>query len=138
MSDEATLATHLRAQLVAAGVSLDVRTGPVREPSTNASAPGAVRDQCCFVLATGGQRASATRSGDTHGVQRPSFQVWVRSKREDYDGGLALAAAVHTALDQSPPATFIECRCTSSAPIWIQKNDAGSHEWSINVWCQRH
>ena len=136
---EAAIAAHLRAQLATAGIALQVRTGPVREPSANQAVANAVPHQVAFVMSTGGLRTIPFVDGGARtGIRRPTYQVWLRSKPGDYDGGLVLARAVLALLDMQPPPSFIECRTTAPEPLWIQRDDGDHHEWTINLWCQRH
>lgn len=142
-NDEAVLATHLKALLVASPYSrastLKVLPGAPRKPSEVQSVTGAVPHECLFVLGTGGlNKIPFVDGGERGGILRPTFQIWVRSKVRDYDGGRALALDAFDAIDMQPPTGFIECRAQGSAPIYVEEDDTNHHAWAINLWCMRH
>jgi len=102
--------------------------------SSVAVAGEGIPDKAAFVTGTGGFPTITYRDGGNKtGLKRPSVQIWVRSDVEDLSGGLTLVRSVHDAIDMASITGYIEARATTSEPIYLGRDDANHHEWSINV-----
>lgn len=137
MTTESTLAAHIRTVLSAPPSSLtaaNCRPGPPKKPTESQTVPGAIPARCVFVVSSGGIQPTAfIDGGNGTKDERLTFQIWIRSNPRDYEGGLTLATAVHSAIDMNPPSGFYEARVRSAEPIYLRQDDQNHHEWSINV-----
>lgn len=131
MSVEQDVAQHIAPLVAGLTYGTNCREGPVRKRSDNPAVAGAVPDKCVFVLSTAGRKDEPWQNGG--GFLWPSVQIWVRSEVQRYTDGLTLAQAVWDAVDKNPPTGYQEARCGNSGPLYVREDDAGHHEWSINV-----
>ena len=105
--------------------------GPTRDYSLNSSIP----HRAVFVLADGGDLSSPIKG--TADERHPYVSIRVRSDPESsasaFQLGQVLAREVYDAIDQSPPAGYIDSRTLGSQPTYIGPDDDGHHEWLITV-----
>lgn len=138
MSVEQDVAIALAVSLSGVPYSLvygtNCREGPVRKASDNQLLTGKVPHRCVFILSTTGEPDEPWQDGGLKtGRLKPGVQIWVRSDVQQYTNGLALAQAVWFAMDKTPPTGYQEARCSNSGPLYVREDDAGHHEWSINL-----
>lgn len=138
---ESDVVAHLAAEVASLTANQNVRRGPQMPASQNQSVPGAVPEECVFVLLTGGPKSvvfNGSEPSDSDptifkGEDYPTVQVWIRSFPKDYDGGRNLALSVLRAIDRKPPSGYFEAEVFGSAPDFIREDDENRYEWSINA-----
>ncbi len=151
---EKELATHLVARLTALNadassrffgqlgawtVGGNVRVGPVLPPSENQSVARAVPHKCIFLMGYGGRKPIHYK-GAAGGERYPAVQAWIRSDLNKYEAGKLVADAVVEAFDAQVPTSvldFYDLRVLNSEPFFIQQDDAGHAEWTVNVEAAR-
>lgn len=85
-----------------------------------------------FVQASGGPAPEHYRASTE--VRRRGVQVRVRSDGDARDAGQTLAELVLATLHGAAPAGYIRVESTTSQPLYLGENEAGQHEWSINLF----
>lgn len=125
--------------LAAAGLGLAEGTslfvGPMPEHGLAAdglSAPA----KCASVMPTGGGSPEAFVGKGRKALLYPTCQVRIRSDREDFAGGQALAFAALEALNQISWPPYVSIRVRESAPFYGRTDAAGRHHWGFNVELQ--
>lgn len=118
----------------------NVRVGPVEPPSENQAILNSVPHLCIFLMGYGGRKPIHYK-GATGGERFPTVQLWIRSRVNAYAVGKAVADACVEALDAQPSSTsvlnFYETRVLNSEPFFVQTDDAGHREWTVNVEAPR-
>lgn len=112
-----------------------VRIGPPTKPSTNAALANAIPQLCVFVMPFRGSTDEPWGGGG--GIKKPSVQIWIRGKANDYESARDLAFAIHDGLDKRPPPGYFECRSLYSGPEYIRQDELGCHEFLINLDLRR-
>jgi len=148
MTVEADVVTHLATLVAELALDENLFTGPER-PATDADQqhiPGAVPDKAVFCLGTGGFTDQPQMGGSTDlggdlttwpAIQKPTVQLWVRSDRDDYDGGKALVDEIFRQLNQNPPTNYFNSRPVGSQAAWVKKDDLSRDNWTINLELMR-
>ncbi|NRD67608.1 hypothetical protein HRD49_38340 [Corallococcus exiguus] len=129
------LAAGLAALLESAGLGL------VRPPVPGAnlfSAPmpesdGIVPVRAVAVVMTGGAKPQPYMGKEGSVYLVPSWQVRIRSAREDFESGQQLAYDVFKALNLSilPPCAVV--RVEESSPIYLGVNGGDLHSWCFSL-----
>jgi hypothetical protein len=118
------------AALNKSGASRNLFPGKVEPPGDY------VPHQAVFVMASGGPAPLAYAGGSAVELDEPSVQVRVRSNPGDYAGGYALRTSVRNALHHQPlTADYIDIGLLQE-PLYLGEDEAGHHEWSINLKLQ--
>jgi hypothetical protein len=120
--------------LAAAGIGLTKGTnlwsGPLRPDDDDVPA------QAVFVLLSGGPGpVDYSDGGAGQSIHEAGLQVFVRSNQEAHAAGQTLARNVWGTCHKASPSGCLaySCVCRQSEPIYIGKDDAGRHVWSINL-----
>lgn len=122
------IATYLAAQLGTLTLQTNLFAGPVRGPDARAPV------EAVFVFSTGGPAPLehiAGGSGTNH--WQPELQIRVRSSKEEFANGLALARSVTSTLHHATVSGYVEVAARESDPVYLGPDDAGYHEWSVGI-----
>lgn len=121
----------------------NVRVGPVEPVSRVQGVHNSVPDQCIFVCQYGGARPiwyhGAGASPTVGGERYSDIQLWIRSGVVSYAVGRRLSDACVEAIDAQVPSSSLgiyELRVLSE-PNFVQQDDAGHREWTVNLEASR-
>lgn len=131
------LAARLSGALTPAGswvLGTNIFDGPEQQiTSGGETIPGV----CVFVLAYGGD-APVYLKGQTPGKMTDHrVQVVARHEPDDWDGALALANAIHEALDANPPTGYWDVQALSAGPSPLKRDDDGRNYLVENFVCRQ-
>lgn len=108
----------------------DIKYGPPRSPTESGN------DTPEIWVSTYADSASPLLNASVAGSYWTSrVQVLVRSNADAFKTGLALARQVRDALHTKQTSTYVQWVMTPGlgGPIYLGPNEAGQHEWSINI-----
>jgi hypothetical protein len=129
LKPEETLATYIASEVAGLTLGTNCFFGAV----TPDPAEG------CWIVPTGGPPPTRFL-GETETQRHYTFQVRVRSDKDDFDGGLLLARAVsdalHSAIHDATFAAYLDIIPLQGQPMHLKQDDKGLHEWSQNVEAQ--
>ena len=122
------IATQLSSVIPSLTLGTNLFAGPIRpfSPSSDAQV---------FCLLRPGRSDEVFHeesSGAFRHLAYPSVQVFVRSATT-FQSGQVLAESIFEAINHKPVVGYVEWSITSSAPIYLGREDDQHHEWSINV-----
>lgn len=89
--------------------------------------------RCVFVVESGGLDVFPYNGEDRNGERRTRVDITIRENKDDFGRGEDLAIRVSDALDMKPTTGYVEWRTINTSPIYLRKNDMGSHLWLVNV-----
>jgi hypothetical protein len=93
-----------------------------------------VASRCVALVETGGDRPSSFLSGDRRTWRAGTCQVLVRSNREDYDNGRALASSIWDKLHHAAVSGYVLVSAREAMPYYLPPPDTSDrHFWSINI-----
>lgn len=134
--------TDVRAKLIAGGVgspplaAADVYLGPKVPSGTQDGIASGIPDRAVFVRELAG--AEPRRMHDGSSYRQSLVLVTVRSAKDAYAIGKALADAVHAALERATlSADYLETGCEATADrfSYIETDELGRHEWQCTFRC---
>ena len=88
--------------------------------------------RCIFVVPTGGAAPEAFL-GQSYAYRRSALQIRTRGDRQDYNAALADARAIRDVVHYAVLSGYVDCRVQNTEPIPLGTDEAGHHEFSINV-----
>lgn len=103
--------------------------GPETPPDADATT--GIPHQCIFVTPTGGPPVVAYLK-DGGKMVTETVQVLVRGKPLEWDEPLAIATAVHNALDANPPSGYYDCQTMNGGPQPFGRDDQGHYKFIGN------
>ncbi|MCP3060972.1 minor capsid protein [Myxococcus sp. K38C18041901] len=129
------IAAELAAVLEAAGLGLARPPAPGANLFTSPmpEVDGGVPDRAVALVVTGGAGPLPYLGVGRAAYLSPGCQVRIRSAREDFQGGQALALAVFAVLNQTPDVLGVSVRAEESAPVYLGTDGADRHRWVLNV-----
>ena len=89
--------------------------------------------RCVFVVESGGPGVFPYCGEGREGERRTRVDITIRENKEQFGRGEDLAIRVSDALDMNPPPGYVETRTINTSPIYLRKDDVGSHLWLVNV-----
>ena len=104
--------------------------GPVRPGDTTNYPVRAV-----FVMPSGGVAPEAFL-GQSYAMRRSSLQIRTRGVARDFNAALADARAIRDVVHYASDSDYLDFRVQQSEPIYLGPDEAGNHEFSINVEAQ--
>lgn len=126
-----TMAAHIAANVAGLTLGQNIFAGSRQAYNLKTGMPREV----VFVLAGGGSRSRAIKGGPNEA--RPICTITIRSSgagdASSFQTGQQLARDVLFAVDQDPPAGWIEFRAFDSHPEYEGRDDNGSHLWTFTV-----
>ena len=131
---ESDIATQIAANVAALTLGTNCFYGPVRPISAKDGIPG----QAVFAAIVAPSAQPIPMRGTDAGtgpdqIRAHRVQIMIRSKHEDYAGGVALARSVRDGICYRPPSGYDDIEPVQSAPLYLGKDDKGHHEWSLNI-----
>lgn len=133
--------TDVRARIIAAAVgspalgASDVFIG-LEVPTAAEEGAGTVPDRAVFVRDLPGAEPRRLHDGDSH--HQASVLVTVRSPKDSYAAGVALAELVRAALEKSTlSADYLEqgCEAAQDRMGYAGTDELGRHRWSCAFTC---
>ena len=129
------IATHLGASIGSLILGTNVFAGPVRPWSNTADADGGIPPESVFCLQRGGRADEVFHEGASPSFRHlayPTVQIIVRTDAS-FQVGQSLAEQIFEVINHKPSAGYVEWAMTTSAPLYLGKEDDQHHEWSMNV-----
>jgi hypothetical protein len=129
-------ASDIATTLAAAGLGLTTGANLFigRLPEAGLASDGVpAPDACVAVLQTGGGAPLPFVGQGRKALLSVACQVRVRSGREDFQGGQALAFAVWEALNQTTPSPYLSVVLRESTPFYGGPDNEDRHLWALNV-----
>lgn len=100
---------------------------------TGATIPGV----CIFVVQYGGDAPIYLKDPTLGRMTGHRVQVTCRHESDNWDGALALAEAIHAALDANPPTGYWDCQAISASPNPLKRDDDGRIYFVENFVCRQ-
>ncbi|WXH32388.1 hypothetical protein WA016_06371 [Myxococcus stipitatus] len=94
---------------------------------------GGVPDRAVALVVTGGAGPLPYLGLGRAAYLSPGCQARIRSAREDFQGGQALALAIFSVLNQTPDLRGVAVHAEESAPVYLGTDGADRHRWVLNV-----
>tara|TARA_R110000824_G_scaffold237140_1_gene425934 strand:- start:2070 stop:2486 length:417 start_codon:yes stop_codon:yes gene_type:complete len=122
------IATSLSLRLLELSLGVNCFYGPYLYSDDNL-----IPFRCVFVVESGGLDVFPYNGEDRNGERRTRVDITIRENKEQFGRGEDLAVRVSDALDMNPPVGYVETRTINTSPIYLRKDDVGSHLWLVNV-----
>ncbi|QSQ17182.1 hypothetical protein [Myxococcus landrumensis] len=126
------VAADLAQLLAAGGLGLNVGANLFLGPALEAD-EATVPDVSCFVLQTGGDAPLSYLGGGRRTYRTVTCQVRVRSARESFRGGQALALAALDVLHLANAAPYVLIEVGEGSPNYIGTDGSDRHWWTFTV-----
>lgn len=130
------LATHIGANVGALTLGTNVFAGKLMESSPKGSS-GLYPDKAVACLADAGDPPEAYADGTSTELRPSEVTVLIRSDvravASSFADGQTLARAVRDAVHHASVSGYIDVAVLSAEPVYRGEDNAGRHQWSIQV-----